>query len=92
MVRTVDTDVVVIAVAKFQYIFLSKLWVEFGAGKHLKYLPAHRMFRSICKKKAQDLLSFHAFADCDQTSPFTHYGKKTAWEAWGATDDVMTAF
>ena len=38
MVRTVDTDVVVIAVAKFQYIFLSKLWIEFGVGKHLKYL------------------------------------------------------
>ena len=37
MVRPVDTDVVVIAIAKFQYIFLSKLWIEFGVGKHLKY-------------------------------------------------------
>ena len=37
MVCSVDTDVVVIAIAKFQYIFLSKLWIEFGVGKHLKY-------------------------------------------------------
>ena len=35
MVRPVDTDVVVITIAKFQYIFLSKLWIEFGVGKHL---------------------------------------------------------
>ena len=47
MVRIVDTDVVVIAVAKFQYFFLSRLWIEFGVGKYLKYLSAHEMFRSI---------------------------------------------
>ena len=47
MVCSVDTDVVAIAVAKFQYNFLSKLWIEFGVGKHLNYLPAHDMFRSI---------------------------------------------
>ena len=92
IVRTVDTDVVVIVVAKFQYIFLSKLWIEFGVGKYLKYLPVHDMFRSIGEEKSQGLLAFHAFAGCAQTSPFVHYGKKTAWEAWGAMDDVMAAF
>ena len=61
MVRTVDTDVVAIAVAKFQYIFLPKLWIEFGVGKHLKYLPAHDMFRSIGEEKSQGLLAFHTF-------------------------------
>ena len=40
MVRTVDTDVVVIAVAKFQYISLSELWIEFGVGKHTtRHIP-----------------------------------------------------
>ena len=78
MVRTVNTDVVVIVVAKFQYIFLSKLWIEFGVGKHLKYLPAHNIFHSIDEEKSQALLAFHAFAGCAQTSPSAHYGKKTA--------------
>ena len=50
------------------------------------------MFRSICEEKSSDLLAFHAFAGCDQTSPFAHYGKKTAWEAWSAMDDVIAAF
>ena len=41
LVRTVDTVVVVIAVAKFQYLSLSELWIEFGVGKHLEYLLAY---------------------------------------------------
>ena len=50
------------------------------------------MFRSIGEKKSQGLLAFHAFAGCDQTLPFAHLNKKTAWEAWGVMDDVMAAF
>ena len=92
MVRTVDTDVVVIAVANYQYISLSELWIEFGVGKNLKYLPAHDISRSIGEEKSQALLAFHAFTGCDQTSSFAHYGKKTAWAAWSAFDDVTAAF
>lgn len=78
MVRTVDTDVVVITVAKFQYLSLSELWIEFGVCKHLKYLPAHDISRSIGEEKSQALFAFHAFTGCDQTLPFAHFGKKTA--------------
>ena len=92
MVRTVHTDFVVIAVTKFQYLSLSELWIEFGVGKHLKYLPPHDISRSICEEKSQALLAFHAFTGCDQKSSFTHYGKKTAWEAWGAFNEVTAAF
>ena len=35
-VRTVDTDVVSHRIAKFQYVFLSKLWIELDVGKYLK--------------------------------------------------------
>ena len=50
------------------------------------------MFRSVGEENSQDLLAFHAFGGCDQTSPFVHYGKKTAWEVWGTLDDVTAAF
>ena len=72
MVRTVDTEVVVIAVAKFQYLSLSELWIEFGVGKHLKYLPAHDISCSTGEEKSQALLALHAFIGCDQTSSFAH--------------------
>ena len=92
MARTVDTDVVVIAVAKVQCLSLSELWIEFGVGKHLKYLPARDIYRSIGEEKSQALLAFHTFTGCDQTSSFAHYGKKTPWEAWGAFNEVTAAF
>ena len=92
MVCTVDIDVVVIAVAKNQYISLSELWIEFSVGKNLKYLPPHDISRSIGKEKSQALLAFHAFTGCDQTLSFAHYGKKTAWAPWSAFDDVTAAF
>lgn len=51
-----------------------KVWV----GKCLKYLPALDISRRIGQEKSQALLTFHTFTDCDQTSYFAHYGKKTA--------------
>ena len=73
MVRTVDTDVVVIAVPKFQYLSLSELGLSLVlACKHLKYLPAHDISCSIGEEKSQALLARHAFIGCDQTSSFAH--------------------
>ena len=83
---------VVIAFAKFQYISLTELWIEFGVGKHLKYLSTHDMSRNIGKEKSQALLAFQAFKGCDKTSSFAHYSKKTAWGASGAFHDVTAAF
>ena len=41
--RTVDTDVVILAVAQFQnkYLQLPELWIEFGTGKHYRFIPLH---------------------------------------------------
>ena len=52
---TVDTDVVVIAVATFHKISLLELWIEFVVGKHLRYLPAHDISRHIGQEKSQAL-------------------------------------
>ena len=42
-IRTVDTDVVVLAVASAQRLNIAELWIAFGAGKKFRYLPAHEM-------------------------------------------------
>ena len=39
MIRTVDTDVVVIAVGMFSSMNLSKLWMSFGTGKNQRFTP-----------------------------------------------------
>lgn len=32
MVRTVDTDVIVIAIGKWESLFLNEFWIAFGVG------------------------------------------------------------
>ena len=40
LVRTVDTDVVVLAVATVQELGMSEIWIAFGTGKVFRYVPA----------------------------------------------------
>ncbi|KAG1662942.1 Pinin [Nymphon striatum] len=43
MIRTVDTDVVVLAVATFHILPVDELWIAFGTGNKFRYLPAHEL-------------------------------------------------
>ena len=92
MLRTVDTDVVVIAVSTFRDLGLSELWIAFGVGKHFCYIAAHEIASTLGQHKSRALLAFHAFTGCDQTSSFKHIGKKTAWDAWSVYDEVTEVF
>ena len=48
LVKTVDSDVVVITLSAFHRIRgLQELWLEFGVGKHLKYIPIHEIATSL---------------------------------------------
>ena len=43
MIRTVDSDVLVLAIAAVQHLSINELWLAFDSGKSLRYLPAHEM-------------------------------------------------
>mgnify|MGYP006896106998 CR=1 FL=1 len=92
MLRTVDTDIVVVAIAFFHELPLSELWVAFGVGKHLRYVPVHVIASSMGQQKLKALLAFHSFTGCNQTSSFASIGKKKAWEAWAIYDEVTEVF
>ncbi|KAJ8397883.1 hypothetical protein AAFF_G00435720 [Aldrovandia affinis] len=95
-IRTVDTDVVILAVAAAGRLDIDELWVAFATGKNFRYLAAHEMAVALGPNKCQWLPFFHAFTGCDTVSCFSGRGKKTAWETWKAcdevTDEVTTAF
>ena len=38
ILRTVDTDVVILAVAAIVEIDIQELWVAFGTGRHFRYM------------------------------------------------------
>ena len=42
-IRTVDTDVVVLAVASAQRLDLAELWIAFGVGKNFQFFAAHEI-------------------------------------------------
>ena len=67
-IRTVDTDVVVLAVAHFQGLLnIQQLWIAFGTGKEFKYIPIHKIASAICPQFAKIMLFFHTFTGCDVT-------------------------
>ena len=79
-IRTVDTDVVVLAVTSAQRLKNNELWIAFGAGKNFRYLPAHEMANALGPDRCVALPMFHAFTGCDTVSCFGDRGKRTAWD------------
>lgn len=92
MVRTVDTDVVVLAVTYFGLLSLDELWIAFGCRKSFRYISVHEIAASLGSEMCQALSFFHAFTGCDQTSAFAGRGKNTAWSTWMAYKEVTTTF
>ena len=79
-IRTVDTDVVVLAVAAAQRHGNTEIWIAFGTGKSFRFLAAHEMARILGPDRCIALPMFHAFTGCDTVSFFGGRGKRTAWD------------
>ena len=94
-IRTVDTDVVVLAIASFNKLYaigLRELWLLFGTDKNYRNIPVHRIATEMGSEMCKALPGFHAYTGCDTVSAFVGRGKKTAWNAWKAFPPVTTAF
>ena len=91
-VCTVDTDVVVNAIAMFNQINPDELWLAFGAGSNFRYIPNHEVVSGMDPRNCVVLPVFHAFTGCDTVSSFSGRGKKTAWKIWQVFSDVAEAF
>lgn len=92
MIRTVDTDVVIIATAAFSLLTnIEELWIAFGTGKHYRYIPIHQ-YVVVLGAKASALPYFHALTSCDTVSSFNDRGKKTAWDTWTSFPEATATF
>jgi len=78
-IRTVDTDVVVLAIAYFNRLEVQELWVHFGVGKSVPLLAIHEISQLLGNDKCIALPMFHALTGCDTVSCFNGKGKQTAW-------------
>lgn len=92
MIRTVDTDVVVLAVSFARNQPQEhELWIAFGSGKGFKYLAAHEIASGLGPEKARALPMFHSLTGCDTVSYFANRGKKTAWAVWNVFPELSEA-
>ena len=91
-IRTVDTDVIVIAVSAAERLSIDELWVAFGTGKSFRFLAVHEMAQAVGPDKYGVLPAFHAFTGCDIVSSFGGRSKNTAWETWKVCDEVTATF
>ncbi len=67
MIRTVDTDVVVLAITFFHRLSVHELWIAFGVGKKYRYISVHDIALHLGEHSAETLGGFHAFTGCDRT-------------------------
>jgi len=87
VLRTVDTDVLVLAIAfagilQEQQLQQVEVWVGMGTGSHFRYLAAHEISNKLGSGMSKALPVFHAFTGCDTVSCFAWRGKKTAFTVW----------
>ena len=47
LIKTVDTDVVVLVIAYARKLELQELWIAFVVGNHFRYLPIHKITTSL---------------------------------------------
>ncbi|KAL8591565.1 hypothetical protein ACOMHN_055532 [Nucella lapillus] len=91
-IRTVDSDVVILAVSLFHDLGLSEVWVGLGTGKWYKDIPVHHIAQLLGPQKCQALAFFHVYTGCDCASAFHRIGKKTAWKVWGTLPVITDTF
>ena len=92
LVKSVDSDIIVIAILVYHQLNIDKFWVEYGVGKHRRFVPIHEYAVAIGEDKCSALSFWYAFTGCDTVSAFAGRGKKTAWDIWSALPSVTTAF
>ena len=68
LVRTVNTDVVVVAIATLNRTKPEELWVAFGTGGHFRFIPIHEVAAAVGPRKSATLPLFHALTGCDTVS------------------------
>jgi len=92
-IRTVDSDVVVIAIYSFNQMGpLSGLWIEFGVEKYKRTIAIHDIVSGLPANVTMNLPFFHAFTGCDTVSTFSGIGKRTASNVWMKFREVDEVF
>ena len=94
LVKTVDSDVVVILITHFNlFERLSQeceVYVSFGSGKHNRILNIREMSTALGAQRCTALPLWVALTGCDSTSSMRGRSKRMAFNAWKKSGDAVT--
>ena len=62
--KTVDKDVVIITISLFHKLDLEELWIEFGTGVNLEWLPIQEYAENLGESICQGMPVWFAFTGC----------------------------
>ena len=80
MIVVNDTDVVVISLHAFFDLGIDKLWIEYGSGKHQRWLPIHTYAQVLVEEVCYTLAFWYALTSCDSVLSFAGRRKRTVWD------------
>ena len=83
---------VVLAIAVSIVLQHCDIWVAFGNGSKLRFIPCHLIAAKLGNDGSWGLLLMHALSGCDTVSAFHGIGKKTAWAVWCSIPHLATVF
>ena len=93
LLKTVDSDVVSIAVGLFhELVGVRVLWIEYGTGKTLKCLPIHEIANGLGAINSRAIPFFHSISGCDTTSAVAGKGKASFYRTWSMLPEVTETF
>ncbi|KAJ8351997.1 hypothetical protein SKAU_G00234730 [Synaphobranchus kaupii] len=92
IVRMHTPNTVIVTKEEDTELGLEKLWIAFGQGRNLRWIPIHELSLSVGPEKTRGILFFHAFTGCDVVSAFREKGKKSAWQTWDVCTEASDVF
>ena len=92
IIRTSDTDVVILAISLSQHLGAKELWTSFETRKRFRYIAIHGIASKLGPDKCKALPVIHAITGCDTVSFIAGRAKLKAWEAWMAFPTVTQPF
>ena len=91
MIHATYTDVVVLATAVSNVLQDCEIWVAFGHGSKLRFIPCHLIATKLGNDGSRGI-PLNALSGCDTVSAFHGIGKKTAWAVWCSMPHLATVF
>ena len=71
---------------------MNDLWIEFGRGKTLTYIPIHEIVNRFGRVSSRAVSFLHALSSCDTTSAVAGKGKLSFYNTWSQLAEITPTF